>query len=57
MDTLLAPAWMGPSTCSRRTGWAAMSGAILCPVDEIHRIRTGDRDTAAVTPVAEGKPA
>ncbi len=36
---------------SARTGEVGDGKIFVCPVDQIHRIRTGDRDTAAVTPV------
>jgi nitrogen regulatory protein P-II 1 len=34
-----------------RTGDVGDGKIFVCPVEQIHRIRTGDRDTAAVTPV------
>ena len=37
---------------SARTGEVGDGKIFVCPVDEVHRIRTGDRDTAAVTPVS-----
>ncbi len=42
---------------SARTDEVGDGKIFVCPVDQIHRIRTGDRGTAAVTPVAEGTPA
>ncbi len=33
------------------TGEVGDGKIFVCPVDQIHRIRTGDRDRAAVTPV------
>jgi nitrogen regulatory protein P-II 1 len=36
---------------SARTGDVGDGKVFVCPVEQIHRIRTGDRDTAAVTPV------
>jgi nitrogen regulatory protein P-II 1 len=37
---------------SARTGEVGDGKIFVCPVEQVHRIRTGDRDTAAVTPVA-----
>ena len=34
------------------TGEVGDGKIFVCPVDQVHRIRTGDRDTAAVTPVS-----
>ena len=36
---------------SARTGEVGDGKIFVCAVDQVHRIRTGDRDTAAVTPV------
>ncbi len=36
------------------TGEVGDGKIFVCPVDQVHRIRTGDRDTAAVTPVSKG---
>jgi nitrogen regulatory protein P-II 1 len=36
---------------SARTGDVGDGKIFVCPVEQVHRIRTGDRDTAAVTPV------
>lgn len=37
---------------SAKTGEVGDGKIIVCPVDEVHRIRTGDRDRAAVTPMS-----
>ena len=39
---------------SAGTGEVGDGKIFVCPVDQIYRIRTGDRDTAAVTPVGAG---
>ncbi len=36
---------------SARTGDVGDGKIFVCPVEQVYRIRTGDRDTAAVTPV------
>lgn len=36
---------------SARTGEVGDGKIFVCPVEQVHRIRTGDRDQAAVTPV------
>lgn len=35
-----------------RTGEVGDGKIFVCPVEQVHRIRTGDRDVAAVTPVS-----
>ncbi|MEX1256275.1 MAG: P-II family nitrogen regulator [Gemmatimonadota bacterium] len=37
---------------SARTGEVGDGKIFVIPVEQVHRIRTGERDTAAVTPVA-----
>ncbi len=37
---------------SARTGDVGDGKIFVCPVEQVYRIRTGDRDTAAVTPVS-----
>ena len=42
---------------SASTGEVGDGKILVCPVDQIHRIRTGDRGRAAVTPEGEETPA